>query len=344
MLWLFVEVEASFLLSNGVEIPRVGLGTAARLGTEPVATALAAGVKLVDTARATEWYDEDAVARAVARFNRSDVFVVTKLHPRDHGTESCRRAIADSAAKFGGYVDLFLLHYERCWPGFCTQTGTWHESWRVMEASRTVRSIGVSNFVDLSELLAFAKEGPHVVQNWMDPFHQDRGTRALCKERGIAYMSYSTLGTQWQRNPVKESLVIRRIAQAHNTTVTAVTLAWALSRDAIVVPRSSKPDHIRQNAQVHLLRLSDDELAAIDALDGTANQRRAVFRTDRPADLYWVNDRGKHVKVATLDPARETSIDTYHGHSFVAQSIADPNDTSFFTVGDSLLFQHGGEL
>lgn len=341
---MFGFVSASVvLLSNGVEMPRVGLGTAARLGTETVALALAAGVKLVDTARATEWYDEDAVARAVARFNRSDVFVVTKLHPRDHGTESCRRAIADSAAKFGGYVDLFLLHYEKCWPGFCTQTGTWQESWRVMEASSSVRSIGVSNFADLTELLAFARAGPHVVQNWMDPFHQDRATRALCKDRGIVYMSYSTLGTQWGLNPVKESPVLRRIARAHDATVYAVTLAWALSRDAIVIPRASKPDHIRSNANLDLA-LSNAELEEIDALDGTAHQRRAVFRTDRPADLYWVDDHGKHVKVATLDPARDTSIDTYHGHSFIARSIADPDETSFFTVGDALTFQHGAEL
>ena len=78
----------------------------------------------------------------------------------------------------------------------------------------------------------------------------------------------------------------------------------------------------------------------------TSNSLRLISLNGKPS-LHREAGRWfatKHVNVATLDPARDTSIDTYHGHSFIARSIADPDETSFFTVGDALTFQHGAEL
>ena len=49
----------------------------------------------------------------------------------------------------------------------------------------------------MTELLGFANTKPALLQNWMDPFNQDRAVRSLCEEHGIAYMAYSTFGTQW---------------------------------------------------------------------------------------------------------------------------------------------------
>lgn len=65
----------------------------------------------------------------------------------------------------------------------------WQEAWRTLEelyAEGKVRAIGVSNFSDhlLRELLAMARVVPAIVQNWMDPFHQDREARSFCAEKG----------------------------------------------------------------------------------------------------------------------------------------------------------------
>ena len=58
-----------------------------------------------------------------------------------------------------------------------------------------VRAVGVSNF-DVKQLRQVMKAGvkPHVVQNWMDPFHPDVKVREFCRENDIVYTSYSTLG------------------------------------------------------------------------------------------------------------------------------------------------------
>ena len=167
-------------LSNGVLFPAVHFGTAG-LGAPTqveaaVRSAFRFGFTAVDTAQAIEWYDEEAVARVVREVEQRDedaeeivstmgaqpppphVFVTTKLHPRDHGYESCARRVTESFGLFGRPIDLFLLHYPACYPGLCEQTGTWRESWRALEEayhSGTVRAIGVSNFAlsELEELL-----------------------------------------------------------------------------------------------------------------------------------------------------------------------------------------------
>jgi len=196
-------------LSNGLVLPRVGLGTAGRMTAATVKVALAAGVRLFDTAQAYEWYDEKAVANALAAsgLRRSEYVVVTKVHPRDHGFSRFSQKVLESAHLFGGYVDVVLQHYPRCWDGLCGPgwekrvEGDFRDSWKALEeayANGTAKAIGVSNFDvrDLESLLAGAVIVPHVHQGWMDPFHQDREMRQACADRGIAYMSYSTLGTQ----------------------------------------------------------------------------------------------------------------------------------------------------
>lgn len=365
------------VLSNGVEVPRVGLGTAGRMGSATIAVALAAGVRLIDTARAREWYDEDAAAEAVQRFlrernlSRGDVVVVTKVHPRDHGRLACAAAVNDSARKFDGYADVILLHYPICWSELCGEgwrtEGHWRDSWRALEDAvrrGAARAIGVSNFglSELEELENMAEIGPHVVQNWMDPFRQDRQVREWCRVRGVAYTSYSTLGTQWRRNPVASSGVLAEIAASRASTPFAVALSWALQRGALVVPRSFSSTHIRANARMFdsdgYLRpcLSGEELARVDALDGTARDGEhservtAVFEADSLTHLFWLDpeaDEERHV--ATLQPQRgPQSVETTRGHVFRARSVpegrllavlavaASPGETQYFHITEDI--------
>jgi diketogulonate reductase-like aldo/keto reductase len=182
----------------------------------------------------------------------------------------------------------------------------------------TLRTIGVSNFnVDeLQELLAFGGGsgdgdggvGPHIVQNWMDPLHQDRGLRALAAAHGIQYQAYSSLGTQWVGklgfNPVLTHPVLKRMAKTHSVSVPAVVLTWAVQSGAAVIPSSRSEAHIAElfvgsrssgrggggggegsgevnntvgsgetnngeNTSLFGVVLSSEEMAEIDGLDGT---------------------------------------------------------------------------
>lgn len=86
-------------------------------------------------------------ALAESGLPRSDVFLTSKLHPRHHGYESALHQFEQSLGDLRtSYLDLFLLHYPRCWPGLCAAPqGTWQDSWRALEAllqAGKVRAIG----------------------------------------------------------------------------------------------------------------------------------------------------------------------------------------------------------
>mmetsp|Transcript_19296 Transcript_19296/g.24884 ORF Transcript_19296/g.24884 Transcript_19296/m.24884 type:complete len:342 (-) Transcript_19296:98-1123(-) len=305
----------SFVLHNGEEIELLGFGTAG-LGESTYSSmrgAIAAGFRHFDSAQADEWYREADVGAAISdamkedpNLQRKNFSIVTKVHPRDFRPEKLLLAFEKSLANLQTqYVDLLLLHFPSCWPdgsgpGNCPpNSGTWEDVWGVLEElyhQNKVKALGASNFdVDLLDLLwSKAKVKPHVVQNWFDPFHQDKAVRAWCDHHSVLYSGYSTFGSQWfymgrvDQNPVFSSPVINEIAETHQVSLTETVLSWALQLGVSVLPRSSKLSHIQSNAYLFpdeqqqqqqeensshptLYRtfLTEQDMMAFDNLDGT---------------------------------------------------------------------------
>ena len=115
---------------------------------------------------------------------RESVFLQTKVDPQELGYAPTLAASAASLRRLRtDYVDSLLIHKSRCWEGACKgqPAGTWQESWRALEqlhASGQARAIGICDVDDalLDELLR-QRVRPHLVQNWMDPLHQDTHVR-----------------------------------------------------------------------------------------------------------------------------------------------------------------------
>ena len=115
----------------------------------------------------------------------------------------------------------------------------------------------------------------------MDPFHQDKETRALAAQHGIIYMAYSSLGTQWEgklgHNPVFESDVLRTIAEKHGMSIAHIVISWVLQLGAAAIPRSTNPGHIAELNNFFVpgapdqLRvvLDESDMQLIESLDGT---------------------------------------------------------------------------
>ncbi len=264
-------------LSNGVDMPAVGFGTAGlgRGTAEVVEFALYWGFRHLDSAQAAEWYDETSVGHAVqlGRMPRQSLFLTSKLHPRDYAAQG--NPVRKSMDAFGtDYVDLFLLHQ-------ADAKGMWRQAWRRLEAAYDAghtRAIGVSNFQmqELEQLWKMARIKPHVVQNWMDPLHPDTVVRKWCQRAdiGIAYVAFSSLGTQWNqgggKNPVLQHPVLLRIATRARRSVAAVVLSWARALGVGVIPRSSHPEHTIDNARLlserEVVQLTRREMAQISAL------------------------------------------------------------------------------
>ncbi|KAI8470376.1 MAG: NADP-dependent oxidoreductase domain-containing protein [Monoraphidium minutum] len=274
----------------------VGFGTAGlgRGTARAVKDAIEAGYTMIDTAEARDWYREDLVGAGIraAGTPRESLFLVSKLHPRDHGrgpaAAAFRRVLRDLNTS---YVDLLLLHYPRCAPavgcGANESVGTWQDSWRDLEdlyAQGKVRAIGVSNFNagEMLELLAMAQVKPAALQVRSDPLEANAHLLDLCLEHGIAFMSYSLLGTQWARRPGDANPVLThreikargardagKVAAELKRSPAQVVIRWALQRGMIAIPRSTNPDHMADNLDVHTFELDEDHMRRINALDGS---------------------------------------------------------------------------
>ncbi|HKE13423.1 MAG TPA: aldo/keto reductase [Kofleriaceae bacterium] len=255
----------SIRLNSGHDIPRLGLGVfrAAR-GEETqgaVREALRLGYRHIDTARVYGNERDVGAAIRASDVPRADVFVTTKLWNDDQGFDSALRAFDASLGRLGlDAIDLYLLH----WP----VPGRRLESWRALErlaAEGRARSIGVSNFMPhhIEELLAHAHVVPAVNQIEVSPFLQQRDVRALCAANGIAVEAYSPL-TKAARlaHPV-----IVDVARALQRTPAQVLIRWSLERDMIVLPKSTRPERIAENAAVFDFAFTPELLARLDALE-----------------------------------------------------------------------------
>ena len=255
-------------LNNGVQIPQVGLGVwQAEEGAEvegAVRAALEAGYRLIDTAAI--YGNEVGVGRAIKASGvpRKDIFITTKLWNANHAYAAALRAFDESLAKLDcGYIDLYLIH----WP--LPMEGKFTEAWKALEqinATKQARAIGVSNFKPhhLEELLKEADVVPAVNQIELHPLLQQKETRAYCTEHGIVVESYSPL---MQAGEALEHPVITKLAQKHSKSPAQIILRWHVQNDLIVIPKSVKPQRIRENFDLFDFELSPSEMQEIESMD-----------------------------------------------------------------------------
>jgi len=253
-------------LRGEVEIPQLGFGVfqVPPKDTAEVATrALLAGYRHIDTAAA--YRNEAGVGQAVhaAGLDRGDVFITTKCFNDDHGHEQARRAFKDSLAQLEtDYIDLYLIH----WP--VPAHDKYVETWKALielQAEGLVRAIGVSNFSQphLERIIAETGVTPAVNQVELHPLFQQAGLRREHEDLGIVTEAWSPLA----QGRVLDDPAITEIAETHGRTAGQVVIRWHLQLGNVVIPKSVTPERIEQNFDVFDFRLSESEMAAIEALD-----------------------------------------------------------------------------
>jgi len=252
-------------LGEGVQLPRLGLGVfrapSGDSTRQAVLAALDAGYRHVDTA--SIYGNEQDVGEAIRRSSipRSEIFVTTKLWNADQGFDQALRGFDASLEKLGlSHVDLYLLH----WPVPGRRLDSWRALERIYEEKRA-RAIGVSNFMvrHLEELAGHAKVLPAVNQIEVSPFLQQRDVRAWCAEHAVVVEAYSPL-TKGVRlaHPIVVD-VARRIGRSP----AQVLLRWGLQHQLVVLPKSIRPERIRQNAAIFDFALAPDDTERLDALE-----------------------------------------------------------------------------
>lgn len=332
-------------LHNGDTIPLVGLGCASGVRQAHVASALQVGYRSLDTAQSYNWgYHEHEVGNAVEQWQKENgddptLFVQTKIHPEHLGYHATKKAVQVSLQRLKTTrLDSVLIHKPRCWEGACRKQpeGTWEDSWKALEElvdEGVIRSIGICDVTDplLDELIQ-KRIKPHVIQNWMDPFHQTTRLRKRCQEEKILFQAYSSLGTQWvhhrgyKTNPVLTNPTLVAIAEKYDVGVAQVIINWGTRHGISMLPASTNADRQKSNLDSFGFDLTEDELTAIDDLDGKvptppqkdANEVSIVFENkhDMPINSFWVSD-AEEIHVGSIEAGRAMTLTSFHGHKFV---------------------------
>jgi diketogulonate reductase-like aldo/keto reductase len=247
-------------LAGGGSMPMLGFGTWKLIGSEcydAVRKALEVGYRHLDTA--TMYRNEAEVGRALrdSGVPRDQVFVTTKLPPREAGR--AEQTLDASLEALGvDAVDLWLIH----WPPGGADEDLWRRFIGARDAGKA-RAIGVSNYGldDIDRLTEATGERPAVNQISWAPARYDAAVEAGHRQRDVVLEGYSPF-----LNTDLDDPVLGEVAKAHGVTPAQVVLRWHLDHGVVVIPKSATPARIESNLAITGFSLTDEEVARIDGL------------------------------------------------------------------------------
>ena len=258
-----LNIKSKISLNNGVKIPIVGIGTfKMRPGEETqnaISHALKVGYRHIDTA--TIYKNEADVGIVVKKsgINREEIFITTKLWNDNHGYENTIKAFEKSLKIMGlSYVDLYLIH----WPLKKLETETWKAMEKLYEENKC-RAIGVSNYAirHLKIILEQSNIIPMINQVEFNPYIYQKELFDFCQKRKIVLEAYSPL----TKGKKLEDPRLNKIALNYSKSPAQVLIRWAIQRDVVVLPKSSKNERITENADVFNFIIEKRDMEEIDS-------------------------------------------------------------------------------
>ena len=259
------DLQGSFELHNGVQMPYFGLGVyQSDDGSEvinAVKAALNHGYRHIDTAAI--YHNEEGVGTGIreSSVKREDVFLTSKVWNIDQGYDTTLKAFEASLERLGtDYLDLYLIH----WPKGELSKETWKALEQLYKEER-VRAIGVSNFLQnhLEDLLPSVEIVPMVNQMEFHPYLVQQDLIDFCVSKNIQYEAWSPL----MQGQIFDLDVMKDLASKYNKTIAQVVLRWDLQKGVNTIPKSSKPERIKANANLFDFELSDEDVQLLDSLE-----------------------------------------------------------------------------
>lgn len=251
-----------FTLSNGIKMPAVGIGTflmTPEQAEDAVFTALTNGYRMIDTANA--YMNERAVGRGMKRSGiaREDIFLSTKIWASEYEKEN---AVEKSLELLDvDYIDLLYIHQP---------SGNYMAGYRLLEKAYKegkIKAIGISNFHDekLEHLLTECEIKPHVIQLEEHPYFSDTKTLDMLKPYGIKLMAWYPIGHG--DKALLEEPLFTTLAEKYNKTTAQIILRWHVQNGTAVIPGSTNPVHIKENADIFDFSLTEAEMQQINSLN-----------------------------------------------------------------------------
>lgn len=212
---------------------------------------------------------------------RGELFLTTKIWITNGGYEKAAASIDESLRKLRtDYVDLMLIHQP-----FNDYYGTY----RAMEAAYKagkIRAIGVSNFYPdrLVDLCNFVDVVPAVNQVETHVFQQQKTAHEYMKKYGVQHESWGPFAEgkkDFFANPV-----LNEIGGKYGKTAAQTALRFLIQSGVVVIPKSTRRERMFENFSVFDFALTDEDMAAIQALD---EGESLFFSHYDPSVVEWLS-------------------------------------------------------
>lgn len=267
------------IATQGVNIPRLGLGTYRLAGSDaqaPVESAIALGYRHIDTA--TMYDNEAGVGAGIAAsgIKRSELFVTTKVWHDQLAPHAVERAFDTSLSKLKlDYVDLYLVH----WPSPEMDMAATLEALVSLRERGLTRAIGVCNFNLPMIRHAVEKVGAPIACHQIEyhPFLSQAPMLSYLQSKGIPLTAYCPLA----QGRAASDATLNQIGQKHGASAAQIAIAWLMDQEGVVaIPKAGRPESQKANLAALDIKLDDADRAAIAALPKDQRFVRPSFGPD----------------------------------------------------------------
>jgi diketogulonate reductase-like aldo/keto reductase len=252
-------------MNNGLMIPQLGfgvLGIPELSDTEKACLeAIKIGYRHIDTAHLYD--NERGVGTALQKCGlpRKDIFITTKLAPTDLGEKITEKAIDAMLKRFNtDYIDLLLIHHP-----FNDYVGAWKDMEKAVKEGK-VKSIGLSNFEGKhwKDIMDVCTIKPAVLQLEGHPYWNQHELKKRNKLTETLMQAWFPIG-HGDKKLLGESIFVE-LGKKYNKTPAQIILRWHIQEGNIPLPKSSNPEHMKENFNIFDFKLTDEEMEKINQL------------------------------------------------------------------------------
>ena len=252
-------LSETYTLHNGVQIPKLGLGTWLiddDKVEQPIVEAIQMGYRHIDTAQA--YGNEVGIGKGIKKsgINREELYIASKIAAEHKTYESATKSINETLDKLGlDYIDQMIIHSPQPWKEVNQSDNRYIEEnravWKALEdayRAGKVKVIGVSNFLidDLKNLLETATIKPMINQILLHVSNTPLELVEYCQNNDIMVEAYSPIAHGVILNNPK----IKEMADKYNVSVAQLCIRYTIQLGCVSLPKSANPEHMKSNSQV----------------------------------------------------------------------------------------------
>nr|WP_319400744.1 aldo/keto reductase [uncultured Carboxylicivirga sp.] len=267
-------LQEKYTLSNGVEIPKLGLGTwfiSDEDSVQAVKDAVELGYRHIDTAQA--YQNERGVGEGIRTCGvaREELFVTTKLAAEIKSYDEAVASINNSLKVMGlDYLDMMIIHSPRPWMEFHEEDPFFEgnrEAWRALEdayKAGKIKAIGLSNFQkeDLDNILESCTVKPMVNQILAHISNTPKELIAYSQEKGMLVEAYSPVA----HGELMKNEDVKKMAEKYGVSVPQLSIRYCLELGLLPLPKTANPAHMQNNAELDF-EISKEDMEVLKSVE-----------------------------------------------------------------------------